>query len=138
MREGSDYCDGPIRDSVRKSSRLSEESNGRGFAPFRAGDREQLFQTYLKCGTAGTVPLKNSARCSRETEREDRAQKQLWPGQRADPPSSSSMRSNRLYLATRSLRLGAPVLIWPAFRATARSAMVVSSVSPDRWETTAV
>lgn len=30
------------------------------------------------------------------------------------------------------------VLIWPAFRATAMSAMVVSAVSPERWEMTAV
>ena len=43
------------------------------------------------------------------------------------------MRSSRLYLATRSLRQGAPVLIWPERVATARSAMVVSSVSPERW-----
>jgi len=41
-----------------------------------------------------------------------------------------------LYLATRSERQGAPVLIWPEFTATARSAMVVSSVSPERWEIT--
>ena len=39
-----------------------------------------------------------------------------------------------MYLATRSLRLGASLLIWPALTATARSAMVVSSVSPERWE----
>ncbi len=36
-------------------------------------------------------------------------------------------------MATRSDLAGAPVLIWPAFVATARSAIVVSSVSPDRW-----
>ena len=40
------------------------------------------------------------------------------------------MRSSWLYLATRSLRAGAPVLIWPQLVATARSAMVASSVSP--------
>ena len=54
------------------------------------------------------------------------------PGNSAMSPSSSSMRSSWLYLATRSVRLGAPVLIWPAFRATAMSAMVASSVSPER------
>ncbi len=43
------------------------------------------------------------------------------------------MRSSWLYLATRSLRAGAPVLIWPLPTATARSAIVVSSVSPLRW-----
>ena len=48
------------------------------------------------------------------------------------------MRSSWLYLATRSVRAGAPLLIWPAFVATARSAMVVSSVSPERCEHTAV
>ena len=34
--------------------------------------------------------------------------------------------------------LGAPVLIWQVFSATARSAIVVSSVSPERWEEIAV
>src|SRR5437868_4098825 len=48
------------------------------------------------------------------------------------------MTRRRLYLATRSLRAGAPVLICPALVATTRSAMVVSSVSPERWETTAL
>ena len=43
------------------------------------------------------------------------------------------MRSSWLYLATRSLRAGAPLLICPQPSATARSAMVVSSVSPERW-----
>ena len=56
----------------------------------------------------------------------------VLPGYSEMSPSSSSMRSSWLYLATRSVRLGAPVLIWPAFRATAMSAMVVSSVSPER------
>merc|ERR1740123_2940776 len=50
-------------------------------------------------------------------------------------PSSSSMRSNWLYLARRSLRQGAPVLIRPVLRPTTRSAMKESSVSPDRWDT---
>lgn len=45
-----------------------------------------------------------------------------------------SMRSSVLYLATRSLLAGAPVLIWPTPRATERSAMMVFSVSPLRWE----
>ena len=47
------------------------------------------------------------------------------------------MRSSRLYLATRSERDGAPVLIWPVPIATTRSAIVVSSVSPERCDTTA-
>ena len=52
----------------------------------------------------------------------------------APTPSAFSMRRRRLYLATRSLRHGAPVLIYGALVPTARSAMVVSSVSPDRWD----
>ena len=48
------------------------------------------------------------------------------------------MRSSWLYFATRSLRAGAPVLIWPQFVATARSAMVTSSVSPLRCDIIAV
>ena len=42
-----------------------------------------------------------------------------------------------MYFATRSERVGAPVLIWPALVATARSAIVASSVSPERCEMTA-
>ena len=53
-------------------------------------------------------------------------------------PNSSSMRSNWLYFAMRSERLAEPVLIWPVFKATAKSAMVVSSVSPLRWLITEV
>merc|ERR1712050_770057 len=49
-------------------------------------------------------------------------------------PSSSSMRINWLYFALRSERQGAPVLICPVQSPTARSAMVTSSVSPDRCE----
>lgn len=52
------------------------------------------------------------------------------PAYRAAEPSSSSMRSSWLYLALRSERQGAPVLIWPVDRPTARSAMKESSVSP--------
>jgi hypothetical protein len=48
------------------------------------------------------------------------------------------MRRSWLYLAIRSEREALPVLIWPALVATARSAMVVSSVSPERWLMTAV
>ena len=54
------------------------------------------------------------------------------PGYSASVPSASSMRRSWLYLATRSDREGAPVLIWPQPVATARSAIVVSSVSPER------
>ena len=61
----------------------------------------------------------------------------LRPRYRALSPSSPSIRSSRLYLATRSDRDGAPVLIWPVPIATTRSAIVVSSVSPERCETTA-
>ena len=41
-------------------------------------------------------------------------------------------------MATRSERDGAPVLIWPVPIATTKSAIVVSSVSPERWLTIAV
>ena len=60
------------------------------------------------------------------------------PGYSALPPSRSSIRSSWLYFATRSERAGEPVLIWPAPSATARSAIVVSSVSPERCEITVV
>ena len=56
----------------------------------------------------------------------------LCPRKREFPPSSFSILSNSLYLATRSVRAGAPVLIIPALTATAIWAIVTSSVSPDR------
>ena len=46
------------------------------------------------------------------------------PGYDASGPSASSIRSSWLYFATRSVRDGAPVLIWPQPVATARSAIV--------------
>src|SRR5689334_18347804 len=55
------------------------------------------------------------------------------PRNSADWPSCSSMRRSWLYFAIRSVRLAEPVLIWPAPVPTARSAMKVSSVSPERW-----
>src|SRR5262245_6709946 len=60
----------------------------------------------------------------------------LRPGKEAAWPSSSSMRRSWLYFAVRSLRATDPVLICPAFTATARSATKVSSVSPERCEMT--
>ena len=53
-------------------------------------------------------------------------------GYNAFSPSISSIRISWLYLAIRSVREAEPVLICPQLRATARSAMVVSSVSPLR------
>ncbi len=60
------------------------------------------------------------------------------PAYCAAAPSSCSMSSSRLYFATRSERHSDPVLIWVAAVQTARSAMVVSSVSPERCEMTDV
>ena len=54
----------------------------------------------------------------------------------ADAPRASSILNNWLYLAMRSVRDMEPVLICPAFVATAKSAIVVSSVSPLRCEIT--
>ena len=48
----------------------------------------------------------------------------LRPAYTAFLPSICSMRRSWLYLAVRSVRLSEPVLIWPQFVATARSAMV--------------
>src|SRR5690606_28900334 len=59
------------------------------------------------------------------------------PAYFASLPSSCSMRSSWLYLAMRSERDIEPVLICVARVATAMSAIVASSVSPERWDTTA-
>src|SRR5918996_2181869 len=58
------------------------------------------------------------------------------PANRAAGPRSSSIRSSWLYLARRSERDIEPVLIWPQLVATARSAIVLSSVSPERCDIT--
>ena len=58
--------------------------------------------------------------------------KMLRPANLADGPNSCSIRISWLYFAVRSLRARLPVLIWPQLVATARSAMVASSVSPLR------
>ena len=49
---------------------------------------------------------------------------------------SSAMRISSLYLAMRSERESEPVLIWPVPRPTARCAIEVSSVSPERCDIT--
>lgn len=56
----------------------------------------------------------------------------------ATEPSSSSIRISWLYLAIRSVREREPVFICPELVATAISAIVVSSVSPERCEVTVV
>ena len=50
-------------------------------------------------------------------------------------PNASSMRKSRLYLQILSVRLREPVFICPTLVATAKSAKVVSSVSPERCDT---
>src|SRR2546421_13039402 len=65
-----------------------------------------------------------------------RAANTFFPGKTARAPSSSSIRNNWLYFAVRSPRQTLPVLICPAFNATARSAIVVPSVSPARRDRT--
>src|SRR5664279_604268 len=48
--------------------------------------------------------------------------------------AEAAISRSRLYFATRSPRAGAPDLSWPQPEPTARSAMKVSSVSPERCE----
>ena len=54
------------------------------------------------------------------------------PGKIAVSPRASSILKSWLYFAILSEREAEPVLICPQFIATARSAMVESSVSPER------
>ena len=62
----------------------------------------------------------------------------FMPGYTAAVPSSSSILKSWLYFATLSDLEGAPVLIWHVLSATARSAIVVSAVSPDLCDDIAV
>ena len=84
-----------------------------------------------------TIFVRRRRRCSHRSEVSG-ARGEGDPARDTSPrsPSSSSIRSSWLYFAMRSVRDGEPVLIWPAFVATAMSAIVASSVSPERWETT--
>ena len=94
--------------------------------------------TTMRLPSAGHL-RKNSAYHQKKcVKKQPPVYKAPFPKNSALSPSSSSILKRRLYFATRSLRLGAPVLICPVFRATARSAIAVSSVSPERWEITAV
>ena len=54
-------------------------------------------------------------------------------------PRTTRLRTSRWrpIAARRSERASEPVLIWPQLVATARSAIVLSSVSPERWDITA-
>src|SRR4029453_6222675 len=83
-------------------------------------------------GTAGGTG--RPARGAHRTDQPLNRGKAPRPAYLAASSSSSSMRISWLYLATRSERAGAPVLIWPQLIATEMSAMVVSSVSPERCE----
>ena len=60
------------------------------------------------------------------------------PGKLAAAPNSSSILRSWLYYAVRSARAGAPLFSCIAAVATARSAMMGSVVSPERWEMTVV
>src|ERR1700756_4941705 len=64
------------------------------------------------------------------------ARSTLFPAYTAESDKASSIRISWLYLAKRSERDSEPVLICPQLVATARSAIVVSSVSPERCEKT--
>ena len=57
--------------------------------------------------------------------------KQFMSANVARLPKISSIRNNWLYLQTLSVLDAEPVFIWPIPIATDKSAMVVSSVSPD-------
>lgn len=60
--------------------------------------------------------------------------KGIFPKYRALEPNICSIFNNLLYFAILSERDSEPVLMSPLFTATAKSAIKVSSVSPERWE----
>src|SRR6266540_7494089 len=99
----------------------------------RGDEEEQHERPRRHPGPPPGLPLPAPGTPHRRTSR-----KGLAPAYRAESPKASSMRSSWLYFAVRSERAGAPVLICPAPVATARSAIVASSVSPERCEITVV
>src|SRR5207253_3279152 len=103
------------------------EFRGRGFGtchpePAKRGE-----------GPAGNLRYGSFGVCAPQ---DDSVRKMPRPAKTAASPNSSSIRRSWLYFAIRSLRDADPVLICPAFVATARSAIVESSVSPERCEIT--
>ena len=87
-----------------------------------------------RAALADSPSVENYQRCDRRPRRHQDFPrlKAAAPGYVAFAPSSSAILISRLYFALRSLRLIDPVLICPAPVATTRSAIVVSSVSPER------
>ena len=83
---------------------------------------------------ADPPPVENYQRCNRRPcgHQDFPRLVALAPGYVALAPSSSAILISRLYFALRSDRLSDPVLICPVPVATTRSAIVVSSVSPER------
>src|SRR5690606_19303803 len=60
------------------------------------------------------------------------------PENRARLPSPLTITIDQMYFPPRSERVSAPVSVCPAAAPTARSAIGVSAVSPDRCDTTVV
>ena len=132
--EGGLACPDPSFDDVR-------DLHGGQRVRLRPADRRAPFRRHV--GDAGALGAAvGAARHPRG--RNGRAEIPLnalsaaRPGYFACGPSSCSIRSSWLYLAVRSERASEPVLICPQLVATARSAMVESSVSPERCDITAV
>src|SRR5690606_10270855 len=97
----------------------------------RAGHRDRVVR-----GCVAQAPAVEDDECERTPGHHRSGFRAARPAYAAVAPSASSMRSSWLYLAVRSERLADPVFIWPEPVATARSAIVVSSVSPERCEIT--
>src|SRR5579875_582402 len=142
-RHGIGYiCVPPLRElgHLRVHLRL----NTPGICLFHMHQREVLPQV-VECHIAFSRRLRLAESGSCEKEPEHKAGNDFphcYPPQLMDSrprnsavwPSSSSIRRSWLYFAIRSVREAEPVLIWPAPVPTARSAMNVSSVSPERCE----
>src|SRR5580765_9116643 len=97
-----------------------------------------IHRAHLQSGPGSNLRRIPHQRQDTEWRYTDQAFRTSRPANFACGPSSSSIRSSWLYFAVLSDRASEPVLICPQLVATARSAMVESSVSPDRCDITAV
>ena len=133
----------PWKGEAQQAAVAEQASSGGGLSPRGMPIKTATRSCRFNAEACSASPVQGEERQRPLQQRSSRSEAQLpeprayartapRPRYRAAEPSSSSIRSSWLYFASRSDRASDPVLICPQLVATARSAIVESSVSPDR------